>query len=365
MKRNSNMLVGPAPFIHESMSTTSLAWGTSLALIPALGWGIYCFGLRALLVVAAAVVSALAGEGLLNLFHRELSLNDGTAFLTGLLIGLAMPPSVALYVPVAASLFAVLVIKGAFGGLGSNWMNPALGGLVFSLINWPAQMSIWTVPRPLGGISALTGATPLGILKTVPSLGGGDLVDILSRSGIRPSDFDSSVTGFLNDMLFGKLGISLPLGYMDLLFGNRTGTIGELSGILLLAASIVLLSKRMIRWEIPASIFVSYGLLVWIFGGTVSNGGFFTGDVLFELLSGSFILVSFFMATDPVTSPSTPLGMLVYGCGIGILTFLLRSFGSYPEGTAFAVVLMDCTVPLIEKIEGPSRQFRKEGVHVQ
>lgn len=364
MKRSDNMLVGPAPFIHEPMSTTSLAWGTSLALLPALGWGVYCFGFGALAVVAVAVASALAGEGLINLVHREFSLYDGTAFLTGLLIGLAMPPSVQLYVPAAASLFAVLVIKAAFGGLGSNWMNPALGGIVFSLLNWPTQMSSWILPRQLGGISALSGATPMGIIKAAPSLTGGDLVDILSRGGIRPSGFDSAATGFLNDTVFSRIGANLPLGYMDLLFGNRPGTIGEVSGILLLAASVILLSRRMVRWEIPCSISLSYAVLVWIFGGAVSGGAFFTGDVLFEFLSGSFILVTFFMATDPVTSPSTCPGMLIYGCGIGILTFLLRSYGSYPEGTAFAVILMDCAVPLIQKIEGPNRQLRKEAAHV-
>lgn len=359
MSRSINMLVGPAPFIHERESTSSLAWGSSLALLPAFFWGLYCFGPRSALVVGVAIASAAAAEALIGLLHRDFSLGDGTAFLSGFLIGLAMPPGVALYVPIAASLFAILVVKAAFGGLGSNWMNPALSGLVFALLNWPREMGTWMLPRQLGA-QALSGATPLGVLKSAPALGNTDLMGLLSRAGLRPSDFDRSITSFLNEEVFGHVGASLPSGYMDLFFGNRPGAIGELSGILLLAASIFLLSRRMIRWEIPASIFASYGLLVWIFGALPSGGAFFAGDILFEVFSGSFILVAFFMATDPVTSPATRVGMLIYGFGIGVLTFLLRSFGSFPEGTAFAVVMMDCAVPLIEKIDAPARRRGKE-----
>jgi Na+-translocating ferredoxin:NAD+ oxidoreductase subunit D len=354
------MLVGPAPYIHERESTASLAWGTSLALLPAFLWGLYCFGPRSALVVGVAIVAACIAELLIGLLHRDFSLGDGTAFLTGFLIGLAMPPGVALYVPAAASLFAILVVKAAFGGLGSNWMNPALAGLVFSLLNWPREMGTWMLPHQLAGAQALSGATPLGILRASPSLGNVDLFGLLSQAGLKPTDFDRSITAFLNEEVFGRIGASLPSGYMDLFFGNRPGAIGELSGILLLAASILLLSRRMIRWEIPASIFASYGALVWAFGGLSNGGAFFSGDILFELFSGSFILVAFFMATDPVTSPSTRVGMLIYGLGIGALTFLLRSFGSFPEGTAFAVVMMDCVVPLIEKINTPTGRREKE-----
>lgn len=350
MSRSINMLVGPAPFIHARQSSPSLAWGTSLALMPAFVWGLYCFGPRSALVVGLAVAAALAAEALVGLLHRSFSLWDGTAFLTGLLIGLAMPPGVALYVPAAASLFAILLVKAAFGGLGSNWMNPALAGLVFALLNWPQEMGTWMLPAHLGGTQALSGATPLGLLKAAPALGNGDLLGLLSRVGLKPTDFDASLTSFLNEEVFGRVGASLPSGYMDLIFGNRPGAIGELSGVLLLAASVLLLSRRMIRWEVPASIFASYGALVWIFGALPGGGAFFAGDVLLGLFSGSFILVAFFMATDPVTSPSTRVGMLVYGLGIGTLTFLLRTFGSFPEGTAFAVVMMDCAVPLIEKL---------------
>jgi electron transport complex protein RnfD len=157
------------------------------------------------------------------------------------------------------------------------------------------------------------------------------------------------VTDTLNGLVFSHLGASLPSGYIDLLFGNRLGAIGELSGILILAASIILLARRMIRWELPTSIVGSFALFVWIFGGLPFGEGFFTGDVLFSLLTGSFLLVAFFMATDPVTSPSSRWGMIVYGTGVGALTFLIRIFGSAPEGSAFAVLIMNCVAPLLER----------------
>lgn len=347
------MLVGPAPHIHVRQSTSSLAWGTSLLLSPAFLWGLYCFGFDALLPVAVAVAAAVAGEALVGLCLRNMTLHDGTAFLTGFLIGLSMPPAVPLYIPVAASLFAVCLVKGAFGGLGSNWMNPALAGLVFALLNWPTEMGTWTLPRHLAGVSGISGATPLGFVhsRILSGAQSGDALGLLGAAGYNVSGFDSSVTGALNGFLFGRFGVDLPSGYIDLLVGNKAGSIGELSGILLLAGSIVLIAKRMIRWEAPASMLLVFGGLVWAFGGLPYGSGFFSGDMLFDLLSGSLILVAFFMATDPVTSPSTRGGLLIYGACIGALTFLLRQFGSNAEGAAFAVIIMNCFVPAISGME--------------
>jgi len=357
MTKTARILVGPAPHIHDSQSTASLVWGCVLALVPALLWGVYCFGVGAALVVAAALGGALAGEGLAGLARRRFSLLDGSAFLTGLLVGLAMPPGAPLYVPAASAFFATAFVKGAFGGLGSNWMNPALAGIAFAVLNWPQAMGAWVLPRHLTGVVGISGATPLALVrdKLASGQGGSDPLAILEAAGQSFTGLDRGVTGFLNGGLFERLGASLPQGYIDLLVGNRPGAVGELSGLLLLAASVVLVARRMIRWEVPLSIFASYAALVWAFGGLPFGEGFFSGDVLFEVLSGSFLLVSFFMATDPVTSPSTRLGMAVYGAGVGALTFLLRSFGSRPEGTAFAVILMNCALPLLERLERPRR----------
>jgi electron transport complex protein RnfD len=165
------------------------------------------------------------------------------------------------------------------------------------------------------------------------------------------SALDASVTDALNQGIFGRLGADLPSGYIDLLVGNKSGALGELSALLILAASIVLLSRKMIRWEIPASIIGSFAILTWVFGGLPLGKGFFAGDVLFAVLSGSFLLVAFFMAPDPVTSPSSRTGMLIYGIGVGLLSFLLRAFGASAEGTAFAVILMNCGVPALAKLD--------------
>jgi electron transport complex protein RnfD len=163
-------------------------------------------------------------------------------------------------------------------------------------------------------------------------------------------------TGALNQGLFSRLGAELPSGYIDLLIGNRTGTLGELSGLLILAASVFIISRKFIRWQIPASMIGSFTLLVWIFGGLPFGRGFLAGDVLFALLNGSLLLVAFFMAPDPVTSPSSRWGMLAFGFGAGSLTFLLRQFGSSSEGTTFAVLIMNCFTPLLDRPRGLGRR---------
>jgi len=340
----------PAPFIHVGFTTATLTRDCVLVLLPSLVWGFYCFGIRAALVVLASISSALIGELILDWVARRFSLFDGSAFLTGLLLGLAMPPGVPFYVPCISALFAVIVVKGCFGGIGSNWMNPALGGLVFSLISWPRAMSTWLLPRHLAGVAGISGATPLGFVRDHAAAGSsGTVLEILTGSGINFSETDKNITLFLNETFFAPIGAELPFGYLDLLLGNRSGSIGELSGLLLLIGSVILIARRSIRWEIPLSILISFGLLTRIFGGLPFGEGLFSGDLLFSLFSGSFLLVSFFMATDPVTSPRTKTGRYVYGTGVGILTFLLRTFGSQPEGTAFALLMMNCFTPWIDR----------------
>jgi Na+-translocating ferredoxin:NAD+ oxidoreductase subunit D len=353
MKRTKALSMGNAPFAFAKRTSASLMWGASAALLPALAWGLYCFGLQALVVIAASVLGALVGEAVASGLRKRFTLLDGSAFLTGLLVGMAMPPGVAPFIPALASLFAVSVVKGAFGGLGANWMNPALAGIAFALLNWPEEMAAWSVPRHLENLAGVSGATPLGYCRAhlaAASTGTGPM-DILTMSGIKFTYTDSSITDFLNQGLFSRLGADLPGGYIDLLIGNKQGALGELSAILILAASIILLSRKMIRWEIPASIIGSFALLTWTFGGLPYGRDFFSGDILFSVLSGSFLLVAFFMAPDPVTSPSSRSGMLIYGVGVGVITFVLRSFGASAEGSAFAVILMNCVVPAIAKID--------------
>jgi Na+-translocating ferredoxin:NAD+ oxidoreductase subunit D len=352
MKRAKALSMGNAPFIFAKRTSASLIWGTSAALMPALAWGLYCFGLRAAIVVASSLLGALLGEAIASGMRRRFTLADGSAFLSGLLIGMAMPPGISPYIPALASFFALAVVKGAFGGLGSNWMNPALAGIAFALLNWPAAMSAWEVPSALQGLSGISGATPLGFAAAHArsAMAGSGPLDILAAGGVKFSGLDATVTQALNGSIFGRLGADLPSGYVDLLVGNKGGALGELSALLILAASIFLLSRRMIRWEIPASIVASFALLSWAFGGLPLGNGFFSGDALFSLLGGSFLLVAFFMAPDPVTSPSSRPGMIVYGIGVGLLSFLLRTFGSLAEGSAFAVIIMNCGVPALSRL---------------
>jgi len=327
------------------------------------------FGAAAALPLTASILSALAGEAFAGALRRRFTLPDGSAFLTGLLVGLAMPSGIPPAIPAAAALFAVLVVKGAFGGLGSNWMNPALAGIAFALICWPDQMSAWAMPLAADGLG---GATPLALARESSHAAGSNL-DFLLSGGAAFSNADGAVTDALNRALFSRLGADLPYGYVGLLIGNKGGAIGEASGFLILASSLVLLARRMIRWEIPASMLAAFSIAAWTFGGLGSGQGLFSGDLLFSLLSGSLLLVAFFMATDPVTSPSSRRGMLVYGAGIGLIAFALRSLGSAPEATAFAVILMNCAVPAISALDISSVRGRfkaesdpkrgKEGAH--
>jgi Na+-translocating ferredoxin:NAD+ oxidoreductase subunit D len=352
MKPSEALCMGTAPFSFEKHTSSSLIWCTSTSLLPALAWGVYCFGERALLVVLASILGALIGEAAASGLRKRFTLLDGSAFLTGLLVGMAMPPGIAPYIPACASLFAVVVVKGAFGGLGSNWMNPALAGIGFALLNWPVEMCAWSAPGQIDEIAGLSGATPLGYCRAhAAAAAGSGPMDLLSSAGVRFSPTDASVTDFLNQSIFSRLGADLPAGYVDLLVGNKAGALGELSAILILAASIFLLSRRMIKWEIPLSIVGSFAILTWIFGGLPYGRDLFCGDLLFSVLSGSFLLVSFFMATDPVTSPSSRIGMFIYGTGVGLACFALRSFGVSAEGSAFAVILMNCAVPALAKLD--------------
>ena len=213
MNRVTQTLVGPAPHIRARQSTFSLAWGTSILLVPAFLWGLYCFGFDALIPVTAAVLSAIAGELVIGLVYGSLTIADGTAFLTGFLIGLSMPPGVPLYIPIVSALFAICLVKGAFGGLGANWMNPALAGVVFALLNWPNQMDTWKWPKQLASVSGISGATPLGLVRTkLMDGGGGSASDILENIGYRVSSIDQGVTTFFNDFFFRFLGAKLPMG---------------------------------------------------------------------------------------------------------------------------------------------------------
>ncbi len=228
-----------------------------------------------------------------------------------------MPATVPFYIPLISSFVAVAITKQLFGGLGFNIFNPALIGRAFALITWPRAMTTWMEPSAaFVGLDAKTTATPLGLLK---------------EEGL--------------EKLLEVFGDTTNL-YSELLIGHRAGSIGETSAIALLLGALFLIYKRYISWHIPLSYLATVALFAWIFGG---EKGFFTGDPVIHVLSGGLILGAFFMATDYVTVPSVKRGQIVFGIGCGLLTILIRLKAGYPEGVMFAILLMNCFTPLIDR----------------
>ena len=326
-------LISSSPQIHSSGSTQSVMGWVLAALAPAAAWSVYLFGWRAALVIGVATAAAVAVEGLLNLvFARGNTLGDLSAVVTGVLIGFNMPPEVPLYVPAVASVFAIAVVKWSFGGLGANWMNPALAGRVFVFFSWGKAMTGWTLPG-IGGVDAVSGPTPLGTLKVA-------LADI-------PAGVDGPMR------LLESAGI--PTTYWDLFLGRMPGSLGEMSALLLIAGGLILVVKKIVNWEIPLSYIGVFALLVWAFDGTQYGGGIFSGDVAFHLFTGGLMLGAWFMATDMVTTPLTRKGRFIFGLGCGIMTFLIRRFGNLPEGVSLAIIFMNILTPLIDRYTGPDR----------
>jgi electron transport complex protein RnfD len=311
-----------------------MAWTAVLCLLPSAAWGAGVFGARAALVVAIAVAAALAAEAAGAALRRTVTLHDGTAFYSGLLIGCLLPPTVPLYVPAAAAGFALLVVKQTFGGLGRNWMNPALAGVIAARLCWPEAFAV-----------------PAGTFWTAASLP--QLA--ASPSALQASPLDAAVLGWLNRTLLSPLGLRLPPGTFDLLVGIRAGNIGELSVPLLAAGGAVLAARRIVRWQLPVAFLAAFMLLAWVFGGLTAGAGLFAGLPLSHLAAGSLLLVALFAATDPVTSPLTASGQVFFGLGAGCLAFVLRFHGTLLDGTAPAVLLMNGAVPLIDRWTRPRR----------
>ncbi len=306
-----------------------MAW-VIVALLPAGIWGVILFGLKSAIVVLASTGAAVLTEFVLNrIFRRGNTLGDLSAVLTGLLIGYNMPPQVPLFIPVAASVFAIGIVKWSFGGLGANWMNPALAGRVFAFFSWGALMTKWTMPPKFDVIS---GATPLSIIKVAHP---------------PPVGMDSPMA-VVNSTAY-------PLDYLDLFLGRMPGSLGEVSALLLILGGLLLVGVRIVNWEIPFSYIASFALLIWIFDGIQYGNGFFSGDVLFHLFTGGLMLGAWFMASDLVTTPLVWKGRLVFGIGCGILTFIIRSYGNLPEGVSLAIIFMNILTPLLDKYIVPKR----------
>lgn len=317
-KKEHELIVSVSPHIRSEESTSRIMWTVTLSLLPAFAMAVYYFGPRAIYITALCVVGSLFSEWLVQkMAGKEITIKDGSAFLTGVLLGLNMPSSVPFYIPLVASFVAVAITKQLFGGLGYNIFNPALMGRAFALITWPRAMTTWFTPTAaFMGMDATTTATPLGILK---------------EEGVHK--------------LLEVFGDKMTL-YTKLLIGYRAGSLGETSVIAILIGAAFLLYKRYISWHIPVSFLATVAVLTWIFGG---KEGLFTGDPIVHLLSGGLMLGAWFMATDYVTCPSVKKGQIIFGIGCGFLTALIRLKAGYPEGVMFAILLMNCFTPLIDR----------------
>lgn len=321
------LTISGSPHIHGDQSVKKVMWGVVLALVPAMLVSFWYFGLGALLSIAVAVFTCVAVEYLVAKFilKEEPTLSDGSAVITGILLAFNVPSNLPWWELVIGSLFAIAVVKMSFGGLGKNPFNPALAGRVFMLISFPVDMTSWPLPvqNRFVLVDALTGPTALGTLSE----------------------------GIKNGETISQLASKLP-GYANLMMGNIGGSLGEVSAIALIIGGIYMLFRKIITWHIP----VSYLLTVFLFTGVLwlINPERYI-DPVFHLLAGGLILGAVFMATDMVTSPMTTKGMLIFGTGCGLLTVLIRVWGSYPEGVSFAILIMNAVTPLINKYVKPKR----------
>ena len=310
------LIISPAPHVHSGDSISKNMQAVILALMPAYLVALYFFGLGALIVSITAMLSCVLFEYLIQrfLFNGLITINDGSAALTGLLLAFNLPSNLPVWIIIVGSLVAIGIAKMSFGGLGNNPFNPALVARVFLLISFPVAMTSWPVPSPFNTqyLDAITAPTTLRNLNF----------------GVVPNT-------------------------MDLLIGNIGGSMGEVSGIALLIGFAFLLFKRIITWHIPISILAT--VAVFIFLLRMANPLNYIVSPVDYLLSGGLLLGAIFMATDYVTSPMTKRGMIIYGVGIGLITVIIRISGVYPEGISFAILIMNAFTPLINTYIKPQR----------
>jgi len=323
----NKLFISPSPHVYEDTSVKRLMFDVVIALLPALAFSIYFFGMGAIIVTLTAVASCLAFEWLIQKFilKQEPSITDGSALVTGILLAFNIPTNLPIWMIIIGSLVAIGVAKMSFGGLGNNPFNPALVGRVFMLISFPVQMTSWPVPTGFNNsyTDAVTGATPLGMMKE--GIGAGESVSAIMDK--------------------------IP-SHMELFYGYMGGSMGEIAAVALLLGLGYMLFRKVITIHIPASIFITIAAftgILWLVNPEAN------ADPIFHLLTGGVMLGAIFMATDYVTSPMSVKGMWIYGIGIGVITVSIRVFGAYPEGISFAILIMNAFVPLINMYIKPKR----------
>lgn len=317
----NKLTVSASPHIHSGESVRSIMLDVIIALMPAAVCGVYFFGIRSALVLLTTVAACVLGEEVFELCaKRKITVRDGSAAVTGLLLGLNLPSTIPLWMAAVGGLFSIIVVKQIFGGLGKNFMNPALAGRCFMLIAWTGAMTTFAAPL---GVDAVSSATPLAVMK--------------SGEGVLPT---------LHEAFIGRI----------------PGCIGETSAAALILGFVYLLVRRVVSPRAPIAFLISFAVLTYLFGSG-AEGVSQLEYTAYQICTGGLLLGAFFMATDYVTTPTTPRGMTVFGIGCGVLTFVIRSFGGYPEGVSFSILLMNIASPLIEAATAP-KFFGKAGKKV-
>lgn len=309
------LLLSSSPHSFTPVMTSRMMLSVIIALVPAVGYGVYLYGLSALALVAVSVAAAVGAEYVFRkLIKASTTIGDFSAVVTGLLLALILPPKTPLWMAALGAIFAIVVAKECFGGIGANPFNPALVGRAFLLMSFPAAITTWTMPNGLAAAAdATSAATPLGLIKQ-----GLPLNDVAAYFGA------SNVESFLR----------------QLFMGYRSGSLGESSILLIVLGGVFLIGLGIVQWVVPVSVLGSTFVFAWIFGI----------NPLFALLSGGIVFGAFFMATDYATRPLTTAGQAVFGIGIGAITIIIRKFGGFPEGVTYAILIMNIMTPFLNKL---------------
>ncbi len=306
------LVVSSSPHIHQKRTTSDIMLDVIIALIPAMIMGLYYFGVRAGLVILTSVISCVLCEYIYQkIMRKPVSIGDLSAVVTGLILGLNLPSTIPLWMVVIGSAFAIVIVKMLYGGIGKNFLNPALAARCFMIIAWAGAMTIFAEPFSTDAISQ---ATPLAILK-----------------GTSVGELPTVREAFI---------------------GAIPGSIGETSAAALLIGGLYLILKKVISWRIPVCYLGGYAILTFMFGENIFSISTLS-YVSLELFCGGIMLAAIFMATDYTTTPTTGFGQIIFGLGCGFLTFVIRKFGGYPEGASFAILLMNLLTPLIDRYTIP------------
>ncbi len=321
------IIVSASPHVHSDRTASKLMYDVIIALVPVFLVSLYVFGYNALIATVTAAVSCILFEYLIQryIMKTQITIGDGSALITGILLAFNLPAGIPIWMIVVGSFVAIGIAKLSFGGLGFNIFNPALVGRVFLLVSFPVEMTLWptAVENNTTLADAVTGATTLGLIK----------------EGVQ---FGETIS---------ELSTQIP-STTDMFLGITAGSLGEMSALALLVGGLYLIGRKVISWHIPITVLLSIAVLTGIFWWIDPEQ---YANPLIHVLSGGAILGAFYMATDLVTSPVTKKGMVVFAVGIGVITVVIRLFGSYPEGISFAILIMNAFVPLINSYFKPRR----------